>query len=153
MTVIQKLLRKGAERAPRSSISWAMSDEFLDRFVGWLRKRVPFGKNRIIARRMVAGVLVMHGDELDAVVTNLGWLAHFGHFGYLALDALQRLRKLLPPSLGPRILVAKRLSVRRAEVKNVVGFMSHFEESVSSVTQKTSNVRVLCGHIHTPARN
>ena len=91
----------------------------------------------------------MHGDELDTVVQNLGWLAHVGDLGYQLLlrgnGALNFFRRRL--GLGYWSLSA----YVKAEVKNVVGFISQFEEAIVRYARDFEVDGVLCGHIHTAA--
>lgn len=145
--VIQKLLRKGRKGTEIIYIV-GNHDEFLDRFVGRYGS-MSLRKNAVHRTADGRRVLVMHGDELDAVVTNLGWLAHFGHFGYLGLMRCNGLVNFCRRRLG---LGYWSLSAYvKAEVKNVVGFISRFEESVVRYAKDFNVDGVLCGHIHTPA--
>ena len=93
--------------------------------------------------------MVMHGDELDTVVQNLGWLAHVGDLGY----------RLLLRGNGVVNFIRRRCGLGywslsayvKAEVKNVVGFISQFEEAIVRYARDFEVDGVLCGHIHTAA--
>ena len=94
-------------------------------------------------------LLVMHGDELDTVVQNMGWLAHLGDVGYKLLMRCNGLVNFCRRSFG---LGYWSLSAYvKTEVKNVVGFISDFEEAVVRYARDYDVDGVLCGHIHTAA--
>jgi UDP-2,3-diacylglucosamine pyrophosphatase LpxH len=92
-------------------------------------------------------LLVMHGDELDTVVQNMGWLAHLGDLGYRLLMRTNGLVNFCRRRFG---LGYWSLSAYvKAEVKNVVSFISRFEEAVVRYARDFDVDGVLCGHIHT----
>ena len=94
-------------------------------------------------------LLVMHGDELDTVVQNLGWLAHLGDIGYRLLLRCNGAVNFVRRSLG---LGYWSLSAYvKAEVKNVVSFIGQFEEAIVRYARDFDVDGVLCGHIHTAA--
>jgi UDP-2,3-diacylglucosamine pyrophosphatase LpxH len=94
-------------------------------------------------------ILIMHGHELDTVVQNIRWLAFMGDIGYQFLLLLNPLvnstRRLF--GLGYWSLSAY---VKKG-VKDVVGFIGRFEESIVKYAARYSVDGVMCGHIHTPA--
>ena len=68
------------------------------------------------------------GDDPDTVVQNMGWLAHVGDIGYRLL-----LRCNGPVNFTRHLLGLGHWSLSayvKSEVKNVVGFIGKFEESV-----------------------
>jgi UDP-2,3-diacylglucosamine pyrophosphatase LpxH len=145
--VIQKLLRK-ARKGCRLVYIPGNHDEFVATFPG------DFGNIEIVPHAVhttATGyrILVIHGHELDTVVQNMGWLAHVGDIGYqLLLKANApvhwwRHRIGLPPwSLSAYV---------KSRVKNVVNFVSDFEEAIGRYATDHNAEAVLCGHIHTPA--
>jgi UDP-2,3-diacylglucosamine pyrophosphatase LpxH len=128
--VVQKLLRKGRKGTEIIYII-GNHDEFLDRFQGNYGS-MTLQKNAVHRTADGRRLLVMHGDELDTVVQNLGWLAHFVRrslgLGYWSLSAYVK-----------------------AEVKNVVSFIGQFEEAIVRYARDFDVDGVLCGHIHTAA--
>ena len=145
--VIQKLLRKGRKGTEVIYIP-GNHDEFLGAFHG-LYASVSLQKNAIHTTADGRRLLIIHGHELDAVVQNLGWLAHVGDIGYTLLmrcnglvNGVRRLFGYEYWSLSAYV---------KAEVKNVVGFIGKFEESVVRYARDFDVDGVLCGHIHTPA--
>lgn len=145
--VIQKLLRKG-RKGTRLIYIPGNHDELLRRFTG------EYGNLSIVKRAIHETadgrrLLVMHGDELDAVVQNIRWLAVLGDVGYQALLALNvplnALRRLC--GLGYWSLSAH---VKR-KVKNAVAFVGAFEEAIARYARDHQADGVVCGHIHQPA--
>jgi len=145
--VIQKLLRKGRKGTEIIYIV-GNHDEFLQRFQGNYGS-ITLQRNAVHLTATGRRLLVMHGDELDTVVQNLGWLAHVGDLGYQLLlrgnGAVNFFRRRL--GLGYWSLSA----YVKAEVKNVVGFISQFEEAIVRYARDFEVDGVLCGHIHTAA--
>jgi UDP-2,3-diacylglucosamine pyrophosphatase LpxH len=145
--VIQKLLRK-ARKGTELIYVTGNHDEFLGRFHGTYGG-ISLQKNAIHLCADGRRMLVMHGHELDAVVQNMGWLAHLGDLGYGFLmrcnGAVNLVRRLFGKDYWSLSAYVK------AEVKNVVSFIGHFEEAVVRYARDFDVDAVLCGHIHTPA--
>jgi UDP-2,3-diacylglucosamine pyrophosphatase LpxH len=145
--VIQKLLRKGRKGTEIIYIV-GNHDDFLQRFQGNYGS-ITLQRNAVHLTATGRRLLVIHGDELDAVVQNLGWLAHVGDLGYRILlrgnGAVNFVRRRF--GLGYWSLSA----FVKAEVKNVVGFISQFEEAIVRYARDFEVDGVLCGHIHTAA--
>lgn len=143
--VIQKILRKGRKGAEIIYII-GNHDEFLAGFYGSYAS-VVLQKNAIHTTADGRRILVIHGHELDTVVKNLGWVAHLGDIGYTLLlrcnGFLNFFRRVF--GLGYWSLSA----YVKAEVKNVVGFIGKFEESIVRYARDHNVDGVLCGHIHT----
>ncbi|MFV0338326.1 MAG: UDP-2,3-diacylglucosamine diphosphatase [Chthoniobacterales bacterium] len=145
--VIQKLLRKGRKGTKIIYIP-GNHDEFVSDFPGDYAS-VHIQKNAIHECADGRRILVIHGHELDIVVQNLGWLAHLGDIGYKLLLRLNFINNALRRLLGLR---AWSLSAFvKSEVKNVVGFIGKFEESIARYAEDYEVDGVICGHIHTPA--
>jgi len=143
--VIQKLLRKGRKGCEIIYIP-GNHDEFLASFLGHYAS-VTLQKNAIHTTADGRRILVIHGHELDNIVQNMGWLAHLGDIGYVLLmrcngvvNFFRRLWGLDHWSLSAYV---------KAEVKNVVNFISSFEESIVRYARDFGVDGVLCGHIHT----
>jgi UDP-2,3-diacylglucosamine pyrophosphatase LpxH len=145
--VIQKLLRKGRKG---TEIIYILGnhDEFLNEFRGDYGS-MSLQENAVHLTADGRRLLVMHGDELDTVVQNMGWLAHLGDVGYKLLMRCNGLVNFCRRSFG---LGYWSLSAYvKTEVKNVVGFISDFEEAVVRYAHDYDVDGVLCGHIHTAA--
>lgn len=145
--VLQKLLRKG-RKGTRLVYIPGNHDELLRRFTG------EYGNLSIVKQAIHETadgrrLLVMHGDELDAVVQNIRWLAVLGDVGYQALlalnvplNALRRLGGLGYWSLSAHV---------KRKVKNAVAFIGAFEEAIARYARDHAVDGVVCGHIHQAA--
>ena len=92
-------------------------------------------------------LLVLHGDEFDAVVMGKRWLAFAGDAAYTFLLRLNVVINAVRRRLG---LPYWSLSAHaKHKVKNAVAFISHFEETVATAARKRKVDGVVCGHIHT----
>lgn len=92
-------------------------------------------------------LLVLHGDEFDAVTLAHRWLAHVGDAAYVALMGANRWLNLARRRLGlPYWSLSKHA---KARVKNAVAFVSRFEEVVAHAAAMRRVDGVVCGHIHT----
>ena len=92
-------------------------------------------------------LLVLHGDEFDAIMLAHRWLAFLGDAAYtlllkvnVAVNAVRRRLNLPYWSLSKHA---------KHKVKNAVEFISRFEEAVAHEAQRLKVDGVVCGHIHT----
>jgi UDP-2,3-diacylglucosamine pyrophosphatase LpxH len=94
-------------------------------------------------------LLVLHGDELDAVVRSSRWIAVVGSHAYLFLLRLNRWFNWARRRLGfPYWSLAGFLKHR---VKNAMQYISQFEEALAQEAHRRHADGVVCGHIHRPA--
>ncbi len=90
--------------------------------------------------------LVTHGDEFDAVLRHMPWLAALGHITYHALLGLNTTLNMIRRSFG---LGHWSLSAwAKHKVKRAVSYISCFEESLSAEARRQDAQGVVCGHIH-----
>jgi UDP-2,3-diacylglucosamine pyrophosphatase LpxH len=92
-------------------------------------------------------LLVLHGDEFDAVVMCHRWLAFLGDAAYglllrlnVGINAVRRRFDLPYWSLSKHA---------KHKVKNAVEFISRYEEAVAHEAGVRGVDGVVCGHIHT----
>jgi len=94
-------------------------------------------------------LLVVHGDEFDAVVCYARWLAVLGDHAYtltLMLNTwFNRGRRLFGKPYWSLSAYLKR------QVKNAVQVVSRFETEVAEAARRRGVDGVVCGHIHTAA--
>ena len=92
-------------------------------------------------------LLVLHGDEFDAVMLSHRWLAFVGDTAYHLLMGLNvwvnRARQALGLSYWSLSKTAKH------KVKNAVEFIGKYEETVARAASERGVDGVVCGHIHT----
>jgi UDP-2,3-diacylglucosamine pyrophosphatase LpxH len=145
--VLQKLLRKGRKGTELIYIP-GNHDEFLGGYLG-AYGNLTIRHNAVHTTADGRRLLVFHGHELDAVIRNLGWLAHLGDVGYALLlrsnGVINRARCL--GGLGPWSLSA----YVKGRVKNVVQFINDFEAAVVHYAHDHRVDGVVCGHLHTAA--
>ena len=92
-------------------------------------------------------LLVMHGDEFDAVMLAHRWLAFVGDALYTLVMGLNRWLNLVRSRLGlPYWSLSK---MAKHKVKNAVEFISQFEQIVARAAAARGVDGVVCGHIHT----
>ena len=92
-------------------------------------------------------LLVLHGDEFDAITLAHRWLAHVGDIAYTVLMAANRWMNVARRWLKmPYWSLSKHA---KAKVKNAVAFISQFEEVVAQAAGSRGVDGVVCGHIHT----
>ncbi|TCW75492.1 UDP-2,3-diacylglucosamine diphosphatase [Burkholderia sp. SRS-46] len=90
--------------------------------------------------------LVTHGDEFDAVLRHMPWLASLGHVAYHALLAVNTIVNVARRGFG---LDHWSLSAwAKQKVKRAVNYISQFEESLSAEARRQNVHGVVCGHIH-----
>ena len=92
-------------------------------------------------------LLVLHGDEFDAVMLAHRWLALAGDVAYHALMRANRWTNALRRRFGkPYWSLSK---TAKHKVKNAVEFISKYEEVVARAAADRGVDGVVCGHIHT----
>jgi UDP-2,3-diacylglucosamine pyrophosphatase LpxH len=91
-------------------------------------------------------LLVLHGDEFDAIMLAHRWLAFAGDTAYTLLMklnyALNRVRTMLGLPYWSLSKMAKN------KVKNAVQFIGRYEDTVAHEAQLRGVDGVVCGHIH-----
>lgn len=91
-------------------------------------------------------LLVLHGDEFDAIMQTQRWLAVVGDTAYTAMLRLNTVVNRVRGWLG---LPYYSLSMAaKHKVKNAVQFISRFEEVVAQAARSRGADGVVCGHIH-----
>ncbi|QFT76337.1 UDP-2,3-diacylglucosamine diphosphatase [Erythrobacter sp. THAF29] len=92
-------------------------------------------------------LMVLHGDEFDAVMLSQRWLAFVGDWAYHAAMQLSTLVNSVRKALGlPYWSLSK---AAKHKVKNAVEFIGKYEEVVARAADERGVDGVVCGHIHT----
>jgi len=145
--VLQKILRKSRKGTTIFYIP-GNHDEFLRSFCD-----SSFGNMHLVRQNIyTAGdgkkYLVMHGDEFDAVITNMKWLSHLGSWAYdvsiyinIVITFIRNKFKLPYWSLSAWL---------KYKVKKAVNFISDYEENLSNYATHNAVDGIICGHIHHP---
>ena len=92
-------------------------------------------------------LLVLHGDEFDAITLSHRWLAHLGDAAYHFMMMLNRWVNAYRRAFNlPYWSLSK---YAKQKVKNAVEFISQFEEIVAREAGSRGVDGVIAGHIHT----
>lgn len=92
-------------------------------------------------------LMVLHGDEFDAVMLAHRWLAFLGDALYNVTMALSRRVNAVRRQFGlPYWSLSK---IAKHKVKNAVEFISRYEQIVARAAAQRRVDGVVCGHIHT----
>ncbi|MGB3167746.1 MAG: UDP-2,3-diacylglucosamine diphosphatase [Alteraurantiacibacter sp.] len=92
-------------------------------------------------------LMVLHGDEFDAVMLSHRWLAFVGDAAYHFMMGLNRWVNLARRKLGMPYWSLSKMA--KHKVKNAVEFIGKFEEVVARAAGERGVDGVVCGHIHT----
>lgn len=122
-------------------------DEAFRQFVGLNFGGVEIKRKAIHRTADGRRLLVVHGDEFDAVVLYARWLAFLGDAAYVFMMKCNWLVNAVRRRFG---LAYWSLSKHaKHKVKNAVEFISKFEEAVAKAAEIRGLDGVVCGHIHT----
>jgi UDP-2,3-diacylglucosamine pyrophosphatase LpxH len=91
-------------------------------------------------------LLVLHGDEFDAIMLAHRWLAFVGDLGYQFLLSLNPLINFVRRRFGLGYWSLSAYAKKR--VKDAVNFIGEFESAIVRYAEKYAVDAVLCGHIH-----
>ncbi|MBL8583600.1 MAG: UDP-2,3-diacylglucosamine diphosphatase [Rhizobiaceae bacterium] len=143
--VVQKLLRQ-ARKGTRIIYVAGNHDEFLRDFQG-----THFGGVEVVDRAVHETAdgrrfLVIHGDQFDAIVHNMRWLAYLGDRAYdvaiVVNRAVARVRRMMGLSYWSFSSWAK------VRVKRAVSFIGAFRDVLVEEARRSGVDGVVCGHIH-----
>ena len=145
--VIQKLMRL-ARKGTKVTYLPGNHDEFLRNFGDH-----EFGNIKLVDQMIHIGIdgkkyLVIHGDQFDAVITNMKWLAHLGSWAY---DFLIGVNVIVSWFRNKLKLPHWSLSAwAKYKVKQAVNFIGDYEENLTAFAHKRGADGIICGHIHHP---
>ena len=148
--VIQKILRK-ARKGTRVVYIPGNHDELVTSFCGTYGN-IEIKENAIHVTGSGERILIIHGHELDVVVSGSGrmkWLAFAGDLGYQFLLSLNPLINFVRRRFGLGYWSLSAYAKRR--VKDAVSFIGKFEAAVAHYAERYRVDAVLCGHIHSAA--
>lgn len=140
-------IMKRARRGTRVIYIPGNHDEMFRQFTGLNFGGVEVRRKKIHTTADGRKLLVLHGDEFDAIMLAHRWLAFVGDAAYTALMALNRHVNTVRRWMNlPYWSLSK---VAKHKVKNAVAFISKFEEIVAHEAERRHIDGVVCGHIHT----
>lgn len=122
-------------------------DEVFRQFTGLDFGRVEIRRQAVHETADGRRLLVLHGDEFDAITLSHRWLAHLGDVAYHAIMALNGWVNVYRRMFNlPYWSLSK---YAKQKVKNAVEFISKFEEIVAREAGSRGVDGVIAGHIHT----
>jgi len=148
--VIQKILRK-TRKGTRVIYIPGNHDELVTSFCGSYGN-IGIKENAIHVTASGERILIIHGHELDVVVSGSGrmkWLAFAGDLGYQFLLSLNPLINFIRRRFGLGYWSVSAYAKRT--VKDAVSFIGKFEAAVAHYAERYRVDAVLCGHIHSAA--
>jgi len=148
--VIQKILRK-ARKGTHVIYIPGNHDELVTDFCGTYGN-IEIKQRAIHLTASRERILIIHGHELDVVVSGSGrmrWLAFAGDLGYQFLLSLNPLINFVRRRFGLGYWSLSAYAKRR--VKDAVSFIGKFEAAVAHYADRYDVDAVLCGHIHSAA--
>lgn len=92
-------------------------------------------------------LMVLHGDEFDAVMLSHRWLAFVGDAAYHLMMRLNHWVNAARRALGMPYWSLSKMA--KHKVKNAVEFIGKYEEVVARAASERGVNGVVCGHIHT----
>jgi UDP-2,3-diacylglucosamine pyrophosphatase LpxH len=144
--IVWRILKR-ARRGTRIVYIPGNHDELFRQFSGMSFGGVDIERAAIHTAADGRRLLVMHGDEFDAVMLAHRWLAFVGDAAYTLLMGLNRWVNAVRGRFGlPYYSLSK---MAKHKVKNAVEFISAFEEVVARAAASRGVDGVVCGHIHT----
>jgi UDP-2,3-diacylglucosamine pyrophosphatase LpxH len=144
--IVWRILKR-AKRGTRIVYVPGNHDEMVRQFSGMNFGGVEIERAAIHTTADGRRLLVMHGDEFDAVMLAHRWLAVLGDAAYTVLMGLNRWVNAVRRRFGlPYYSLSK---MAKHKVKNAVAFISAFEEVVAKAAAGRGVDGVVCGHIHT----
>jgi UDP-2,3-diacylglucosamine pyrophosphatase LpxH len=143
--IVWRVLKR-AKRGTRIVYIPGNHDEMFRQFSGLHFGGVEIRRQAVHETADGRRLLVLHGDEFDAITMSHRWLAHLGDYAYEALMTLNRWM-----NAGRRLFGLPYWSLSKyakKKVKNAVSFISKFEEIVAHEAGHRGVDGVIAGHIH-----
>ncbi len=91
--------------------------------------------------------LIVHGDEYDTIAQYHQWVAKLGSTGYDILIEINRWIRAVRQVFGVRSYFSLAQFIKY-KVKNIVQFISDYEETIVATLKSENLDGVICGHIH-----
>ncbi|MXO65683.1 UDP-2,3-diacylglucosamine diphosphatase [Altericroceibacterium endophyticum] len=144
--VVWRILKR-AKRGTRIVYIPGNHDEMVRPFCGMKFGDVEIARAAFHTTADGRRLMVLHGDEFDAIMLAHRWLAVVGDALYHLLMGLNQWVNAIRSRFGlPYWSLSK---VAKHKVKNAVEFISRYEEIVARAAGERGVDGVVCGHIHT----
>jgi UDP-2,3-diacylglucosamine pyrophosphatase LpxH len=145
--VVQNVLQK-AQKGTRVVFIPGNHDEFARPFIGHQFGGIDIKRNTMHETADGRRLLIMHGDELDAVMRSARWLALIGDGAYRLALVANIYYNWMRKKMGYDYWLLS--AYLKHKVKNAVAHIGKFEESMAEYARERGADGVVCGHIHHP---
>ena len=145
-TIIQKILRK-ARHGTQIIYVPGNHDENVRDYDDHIFGDIVIKKSDVHITALGKRFLIVHGDEYDTIAQHHRWMAKLGSVGYDWLIELNRFLRLFRRLFGIQSHFSLSAYIK-FKVKNVVQFMSDYEETIVKTLKNEGVDGVICGHIH-----
>lgn len=143
--VIQRVIRK-VQQGTRVVYLPGNHDEAMRQFCGLNFGGIPVVDEIVHETADGRRLLVLHGDQFDAVVGCAKWLAHLGDYAYSFAMVVSAVLNFVRQTMGfPYWSLSAWL---KHKVKNAVDHISDYENFISERAGGQRAIGVVCGHIH-----
>lgn len=143
--VIQKVLRK-SRKGTRVVYIPGNHDEFVRDYVEHDFGSVALASEACHVTADGRRLLVLHGDAFDGVVLYARWVALLGDTAYVLALWLNHWFNIARRRLGMPYWSLSRFL--KSKVKNAVGFIARYENTIAEEARRRGYDGVVCGHIH-----
>ncbi|WP_247880953.1 UDP-2,3-diacylglucosamine diphosphatase [Skermanella sp. TT6] len=143
--VVQKLLRRARKGAKVFYIP-GNHDEAFREYIGLNFGGVAVVEDAVHTTADGRRLLVIHGDQFDAVVKYAKWLAHLGDGAYTALLGINTWFNYVRRKLG--FTYWSLSAYLKHRVKNAVEYIGDYEKALAEEARRRNVDGVICGHIH-----
>ncbi|MFZ5749292.1 MAG: UDP-2,3-diacylglucosamine diphosphatase [Pseudomonadota bacterium] len=144
--IVWRVLKR-AKRGTRIIYIPGNHDEVFRQFTGLSFGGVEIRRQAIHKTADGRRLLVLHGDEFDAITLSHRWLAHLGDAAYTFTMTLNRWVNAYRRAFNKPYWSLSKYA--KQKVKNAVEFISKFEEIVAHEAGVRGVDGVIAGHIHT----
>jgi UDP-2,3-diacylglucosamine pyrophosphatase LpxH len=144
---IVRRVMKRAKRGTQVIYIPGNHDEMFRQFAGMNFGGVEIRSKAVHTTADGRKLLIVHGDEYDAVVLAHRWLAFLGDWAYRTLMQLNVGVNVVRRTLGLEYWSLSKHA--KHKVKSAVSVISRFEEALAHEARMQGVDGVVCGHIHT----
>lgn len=146
-TIIQKLLRK-ARHGTQIIYVPGNHDDNIREYDNHVFGDITVKNSDVHTTAAGKRFLIVHGDEYDSIARYHEWIARLGSKGYDVLLEINRYLRLLRRMFGIPQSQFSLAAYVKYKVKNIVQFISDYEENIVNTLRHEGVDGVICGHIH-----
>ncbi len=144
--IVRRVMQR-AKRGTKVIFIPGNHDEMFRQFAGMNFGGVEIRKQAMHMTADGRKLLIVHGDEYDAVVLAHRWLAFLGDWAYRTLMQLNVAVNAVRRTFGLHYWSLSKHA--KHKVKSAVSVISRFEQTLAAEAKRRGADGVVCGHIHT----